>query len=53
MRYEDFVFLCNENTVAPAIAVENEQVRKLLKSDRDRNSVEAQLKLSGILQTQF
>lgn len=53
MRYEDFVFLCNENTVDPAIAAENEQVRKLLISDRDRNSVEAQLKLNGILQTQF
>lgn len=53
MRYEDFVFICNENTVDPAIAVENEQVRKILMTDRDRNSVEAQLKLNGILQSQF
>ena len=53
MRYEDFVFLCNENTVDPALAIEHSQVRKLLKSDRGRNTVEAQLKLTGILQTQF
>lgn len=53
MRYEDFVFLCNENTVDPALAVEHSQVRKLLISDRGRNTVEAQLKLNGILQTQF
>jgi len=53
MRYEDFLFICNENTVDPSLAIEHSQVRELLKSDRDRNSVEAQLKLNGILQSQF
>lgn len=53
MLYEDFVFICNENTVDPSLAIEHSEVRKLLKSDRDRNTVEAQLKLNGILKTQF
>lgn len=53
MTYEDFLFICNENTVDPSLAIEHSQVRALLKSDRDRNSVEAQLKLNVILQAAF
>lgn len=53
MRLEDFMFLCNENNIHPAVALENEQVYKLLKADRERHSVEAQIKLNAIFQTQF
>lgn len=53
MTEGDFRWLCSEHNILPAIALENEQVRKILKSDLGRNSVQAQMKINGILQTQF
>jgi len=53
MKYTDYLFICNEHTINPSVAAQNAKVRKLLISDKGKNTVNAQLKLSTILQVEF
>jgi hypothetical protein len=49
----DFFYLCNEASVDPKIAFENESVRAILKKDKDINSVNNQVEMLEILETEF
>ena len=53
MKYSDYLFLCNEHTINPNVAAQNPKVRKLLISDKGKNTVNAQIKLNTILQMEF
>jgi|SaaInl74LU_5_DNA_1037368.scaffolds.fasta_scaffold25514_2 hypothetical protein len=49
----DFFYLCGEASVDPKIALESESVRTILKKDRDVNSVDNQVEMLEILETEF
>lgn len=51
MTQEDFVWLCEEHTVNPSIALEDEEVRSILKQIKGR--VAQQLALSTYLKNNF
>jgi len=53
MTKSDFMFLCNEASVAPEVALENKFVRQVLKEDKETNSVINQIKLVAVLTSQF
>lgn len=53
MTKSDFLFLCNEASVTPQIALENKFVRQVLNEDKDNNNVANQIKLVAVLSTQF
>jgi hypothetical protein len=53
MTKSDFLFLCNQASVTPEIALENKFVRQVLKEDKDKNNVANQIKLVAVLSTQF
>ncbi len=53
MTKSDFLFLCNEVSVMPEIALENKFVRQVLEEDKDKNNVANQIKLVAVLSTQF
>ena len=53
MKYSDYLFICNEHTINPALAAENPKVRELLISNKGKNTVNAQLKLNTILEMEF
>ena len=49
----DFISICNSASVDPSIAIENDEVRAVLKSDLGKGTIENQLKLSAILNSNF
>ena len=53
MKYSDYLFLCNEHTIDPNVACKNAKVRKLLISDKGKNTVNAQIKLNTLLKLEF
>lgn len=53
MTKADFIWICKEHAIDPSIAFENEKVRSLLKSDANKGTVHAQLKLNTILTLNF
>lgn len=53
MTKNDFVSLCNEHNIDPRVALENADVRDLIKKDKGKNSITNQLHLNAILSTQF
>lgn len=53
MTANDFVSLCNEHSIDPRVALENADVRDIIKKDKGRNSITNQLHLNAILSTQF
>jgi hypothetical protein len=53
MTKSDFAFVCNERTVHPGIALENEAVKELLKRRKGKCSVTTQLMLAAVLREEF
>jgi hypothetical protein len=53
MTANTFTSLCNEHSIDPRVALENADVRDLIKKDKGRNSITNQLHLNAILSTQF
>ena len=53
MTKNDFLDICAQVDILPAVALECEGVRDLLKRDYGNPKLENQLILSNILQTQF
>jgi hypothetical protein len=49
MTPNTFISLCND----PRVALENADVRDLIKKDKGKNSITNQLHLNAILSTQF
>lgn len=49
----DFLSICGEAGISPSIAIENRDVVELLKADKLKPSVNNQLKLATILNTNF
>ena len=49
----DFISICKSASVDPSIAIENEDVRAVLKSDLGKGTIENQLKLASILTSNF
>lgn len=53
MTMHEFLDICSEVDVLPAVALECEGVRDLLKRDKDNAKIENQLILNNILQAQL
>jgi hypothetical protein len=53
MTANTFTSLCKEHNIDPRIALENADVRGLIKKDKGKNSITNQLHLNAILSTQF
>lgn len=53
MTANDFTSICEQHGIDPRIALENTDVRDLIKKDKGRNSITNQLHLNAILSTQF
>lgn len=53
MTIHDFLEICTEVDVLPAVALETEGVRSLLKRDKDNPRMENQLLLGQILNSHF
>lgn len=53
MTANDFASICNSASVSVAVALENKSVVELLKKDKKQPSINNQLILSGLLQTEF
>ena len=51
MKVNDFIFICEEYNIDPAIASEDEGVRKILKTPT--SDINQQLMLSGYLNKYF
>lgn len=51
MTKKDFIWLCNEHTINPSIALEDEEVRNILK--QIKGGVAQQLALSTYLKNNF
>lgn len=53
MTANDFASICANATVSVDVALENKRVVELLKKDKKQPSINNQLILSGLLQTEF
>jgi len=53
MTANDFASICTSASVSVAVALENKRVVELLKKDKKQPSINNQLILSGLLQTEF
>lgn len=49
MTKNDFVWICNEHNILPSIALEDDMVRKILKQDQEKPSVNNEILLSTYL----
>ena len=49
----DFISICKSASVDPLIALENQDVIDILKSDLGKGTIENQLKLASILTSNF
>jgi hypothetical protein len=49
MTKNDFVWICNQHSILPSIALEDDMVRKILKQDQGKSSVTNELLLSTYL----
>lgn len=53
MTKANFIFICNQHTIDPKIALENKKVHDLVKADKHKNTVHAQLTLNTLLKLEF
>lgn len=53
MKKVDFISICNERKIHPEIALENEEVKKFLKKNKNNNSVVCQLTFAAVLDNEF
>ncbi len=53
MTKSDFLFVCNEKSINPSVALENKEVIKLLKNNKGKNDIKTQLELSTLLDIEF
>lgn len=53
MTKADFISICNDRTINPNIALENEEVKKFLKKNKGNNSITCQLRFTAVLDLEF
>ena len=53
MTLKDFVSICEDNAVLPSVAVENDEVKALLKRDMGKNSIINKLNMNALLARVF
>ena len=53
MTLKDFVSICEHHAVLPSVAVQNEEVKALLKRDMGKNSIINQLNMNALLARVF
>lgn len=49
MTRNDFVWICNQHSILPSIALEDDTVQKILKQDQGKSSVTNEILLSTYL----